>query len=85
MERGELTERVPCIVLDVSAKGLRIRSANRLSPGQIIDFVSDGRNDLRCRVVWTGDVGSIQSGQAGLRITVRNAADATLIQDLAVS
>jgi len=72
IERGAFVERVPCIVLDTSAKGLRIGGVSRVTAGQIVDVIWDEHDSLRCKVVWAGKVGSVQQGQAGLRQTTRS-------------
>ena len=70
VERGELIERVPCIILDISEKGLRISGAPRLNRGQVVEVVLGEHHTDRYQVMWTGVVGSIRQGEAGLRRTI---------------
>ena len=72
VERGELLERFPCMILDVSQNGLRIGGASRLSRGQMVEVVLDEHHvAVRYEVIWTGALGSVQQGEAGLRRTIR--------------
>ena len=63
-------ERLPCLVLDSSNGGFRLRGVFRLEPGQVVEVVLDDDqfNPRRCRVVWVGKAGSKQQGEAGLQI-----------------
>ena len=65
-------ERLPCLVLDSSNEGFRLRGIFRLKPGQLVEVVLDDDqfNFRRCRVIWVGKAGSKQEGEAGLRETV---------------
>lgn len=72
VERGELVGRFPCIILDVSQNGLRISGTSRLNRGQMVEVVLDEHHAaVRYEVIWTGALGSIQQGEAGLRRTIR--------------
>lgn len=66
--KGNL-ERLPCIVLDKSQGGFRIRVSSRLRAGQALEVAldEDATHPVRCSVVWTGKAGSQQEGQAGLQ------------------
>lgn len=66
---GGKEERNPCIVLDNSQEGYRVRGAFRLKRGQVVQLVldEDPFNTLRCKVVWAGKPGSKQEGEAGLQ------------------
>ena len=66
--KGNL-ERLPCVVLDKSQGGFRIRVSSRLRPGQAVEVAldEDASHSVRCNVVWTGKPGSGQEGQAGLQ------------------
>ena len=63
-------ERLPCLVLDSSNEGFRLRGISRLKPGQVVEVVLDDDqfNLRRCRVIWVGKAGSKQEGEAGLKI-----------------
>ena len=70
VERGELVERIPCVILDVSLRGLRIGSTPRLNGGQMVDVILDEHHaPVRYEVIWTGALGSFRQGEAGLRRT----------------
>lgn len=63
------SERLPCIVVDSSQGGLRLRGSFRLKMGQVVEVLSDdGFLTAQCRVIWTGKPGSRQEGEAGLEI-----------------
>jgi hypothetical protein len=61
-------ERRPCLVLDSSMNGFRVRGSFRLRRGQVVEIVldEDPLNTVRCRVVWVGKTGSKQEGEVGL-------------------
>ena len=63
-------ERLPCLVLDSSNKGFRLRGTFRLKPGRVVEVTldDDPTNFRRCRVVWVGKAGSKQEGDVGLEI-----------------
>ena len=62
-------ERLPCIVLDRSQGGFRVRVSSKLRRGQVVEVTleEDPGDSVRCSVVWTGKPGSKQEGQAGLQ------------------
>lgn len=62
-------ERLPCIVLDRSQGGFRVRVSSKLRRGQVVEVSldEDPGNSVRCSVVWTGKPGSKQEGEAGLQ------------------
>ena len=63
-------KRLPCLVIDYSKGGFRLRGSLGLRRGQVIELVLD--EDLpspeRCRVVWVGKAGSKQEGEVGLEM-----------------
>jgi hypothetical protein len=61
-------ERLPCLVLDSSKEGYRLRGNLDLRRGQVVELILDEETPSpeRCSVVWVGKVGSIQEGEAGL-------------------
>jgi hypothetical protein len=63
-------KRFPCLVLDSSKEGFRLRGSFRLRRGQIVEFVLDDDpfNPVRCNVIWTGKAGSKHEGEIGLEI-----------------
>ena len=62
-------ERLPCLVVESSQGGLRLRGGFRLKRGQVVEVVfdEDPTNSIRYKVIWTGNSGSKQEGQAGLQ------------------
>lgn len=62
-------ERRPCLVVDRSQGGFRVRVSSKLRRGQVVEVCldEDPGNPVRCSVVWIGKPGSKQEGQAGLQ------------------
>jgi PilZ domain len=58
----------PCLVLDSSQDGFRVRGSFHLRRGQIVEVIlgADPLNAVRCNVVWIGKIGSKQEGEVGL-------------------
>ncbi len=61
-------KRLPCLVLDSSKEGFRMRGNFRLKRRQVVEIILDGDplNSVRCSVVWIGKAGSKQEGEVGL-------------------
>jgi hypothetical protein len=61
-------KRLPCLVVDSSKEGYRLRGSFNLRRDQIVELILDEEvpNPERCRVVWVGRPGSKQEGEAGL-------------------
>ncbi len=61
-------KRHPCLVLDSSREGFRLRGSFDLRRGQVVELILDEEapSAERCSVVWVGKVGSKQEGEAGL-------------------
>jgi hypothetical protein len=61
-------ERVPCLLLDSSREGFRVRGICRVRRGQVVELILDESlsNAARCKVIWVGKVGSKQEGEVGL-------------------
>ena len=58
----------PCLIVDGSQEGFRLRGNFRLRRGQLIELVLDDPVDsMRCEVVWTDKAGSEQVVEAGLQ------------------
>lgn len=66
---GSHPQRVPCLIVDRSPEGFRLRGGFRLRRGQIVEVIpgDDELNAIRCSVVWVGDPGSKQDGEVGLK------------------
>ncbi len=61
-------ERLPCLVLDSSKDGFRVRGSFHLRRGQIVEVIldEDPLNAVRCSVVWIAKTGSRNEGEVGL-------------------
>jgi hypothetical protein len=58
----------PCLIVDRSEEGFRLRGNFRLKRGQLIELVLDDPVDsVRCEIIWVGRAGSRQEGQAGVQ------------------
>lgn len=69
VKRWENDERIPCLIVDSSQEGFRMRGTVRLKRGQMVEVIL-GENPINtefCNVVWTGKEGSEQIGEAGLQ------------------
>ncbi len=62
-------KRLPCLVLDSSKKGFRLRGSFDLRRGQVVELTIDEETPIpeRCGVVWVGKAGSKQEGEIGLQ------------------
>lgn len=60
-------KRLPCLVLDYSKEGFRLRGGFNLSRGQVVELILDeDPMSERCTVVWVGKASSKQEGEVGL-------------------
>jgi len=61
-------KRLPCLVLDSSKDGFRLRGSFLLRRGQVVELILDesSPSSERCSVVWVGKAGSEQEGEVGL-------------------
>ncbi len=61
-------QRLPCLVLDSSKEGFRLRGISHLRRGQVVELIldEDPLSPERCRVVWVGKTGSKREGEVGL-------------------
>jgi hypothetical protein len=61
-------KRLPCLVLDSSKEGFRLRGSFDLRRGQAVELIFDEETPSpeRCSVVWVGKPGSKQEGEVGL-------------------
>ncbi len=66
---GSYPQRIPCLIVDRSPEGFRLRGGFRLKRGQVVEVIpgDDELNAIRCSVVWIGRPGSKQEGEVGLR------------------
>ncbi len=62
-------ETVPCLIVDRSQEGFRLRASYRLRRGQLVEIMVDDKplEPVRCEVIWIGKAGSEQEGEAGLQ------------------
>jgi hypothetical protein len=63
------TKRLPCLVVDSSKDGFRLRGTFHLRRGQVVEVILDDEpiSSVRCSVVWVGKPGSKYEGEAGLQ------------------
>ncbi|HVH71847.1 MAG TPA: PilZ domain-containing protein [Candidatus Dormibacteraeota bacterium] len=62
-------ERIPCIIVDTSPEGFRLRTDFPLRRGQLVEFIPHEELDtIRCRVVWVGK--AKYDGEVGLQTVV---------------
>jgi len=63
-------QRLPCLVLDSSKEGFRLRGSLDLRRGQVVELIlgEDMPTPERCKVVWVGKAGSKQEGEIGVEI-----------------
>ena len=61
-------QRHPCLIIDASRRGFRLRVSIPLRRGRIVEVVSDDdpSTSVPCRVIWVGREGSKQEGEVGL-------------------
>jgi hypothetical protein len=66
LERNQT--RIPCLVVDATKGGFRVRANFRLRRGQVVELIldEDPLSAVRCGVIWIGRAGSKQEGEAGL-------------------
>jgi hypothetical protein len=62
-------KRLPCLVLDSSKEGFRLRGNFDLRRGQVVELILDEEmpSPDRCSVVWVGKAGSKQDREVGLK------------------
>jgi hypothetical protein len=58
--------RVPCLVLESSNEGFRVRGSLNLRRGQTIELIFGQDAVERCNVVWVGKTGTKYEGEVGL-------------------
>ncbi len=58
---------LPCLIVDKSQEGFRLRGNFNLRRGQLVELVVDDMNSVRCEVIWIGRAGSAQAGEAGFQ------------------
>jgi PilZ domain-containing protein len=61
-------KRLPCLVIDSSKEGFRLRGNFDLRRGQVVELIldTDMPTPERCRVVWVGKAGSEWEGELGV-------------------
>jgi hypothetical protein len=65
-----MPKRLPCLVIDSSKEGFRLRGSFDLRCGQVVELILDEETPSleRCSVAWVGKAGSQQEGEVGLEI-----------------
>lgn len=68
VEIGDENTHYDASTLDVSPEGARVQAKAELRPGQFLHLIRPENPDelVRCLVVWTSDISSDKSGEAGL-------------------
>jgi hypothetical protein len=66
LERNQ--RRLPCLILDSSKEGFRLRGSFHLRRGQVVELIlsEDPPSFVCCSVVWVGKSGSKREGEVGL-------------------
>ena len=66
-------ERFPCLILDSSKDGFRLRGSFHLRRAQVVEIVldEDPLDSVRCSVVWIGNTNSKYEGEIGLETVQR--------------
>jgi hypothetical protein len=61
-------KRLPCLVLDSSKEGFRLRGSFDLRRGQVVELIldEDMPSSVRCSGAWVGKPGSKQEEEVGL-------------------
>jgi hypothetical protein len=61
-------KRFPCLLIDSSKDGFRLRGSFHLRRGQVVEVILDEEplRSVRCKVVWVGKAGSKQEHETGL-------------------
>jgi hypothetical protein len=64
---------LPCLILDVSQEGFRLRGDFRLRRGQLVELIAEDAplSSVQFEVIWTGKAGSGHEGEVGLQTVVR--------------
>ena len=65
--RGHL-QRHPCLIVEVSRGGYRLRGGFRIKRGQVVEVIpkDDPLSVAKCSVIWVGKEGTPHQGHAGL-------------------
>ena len=63
-------KRIPCLILDLTTEGFRLRGNFHVRRGQVVEVILEHQPHIsvRSRVVWVGKTGSKQQGEVGLEI-----------------
>ncbi|MGB7844772.1 MAG: hypothetical protein WBL63_04095 [Candidatus Acidiferrum sp.] len=69
IDLGLQLKRLPCLVLDSSNEGFRVRGSFLLRRGQVVELILEENpsGSERCSVVWVGKAGARLEGEAGLK------------------
>ena len=61
-------KRLPCLVLDSSKEGFRLRGSFDLRRGHVVELIldEDPLRPERCSVIWVGKTGTKQEGEVGV-------------------
>lgn len=69
VRHGRQHERVPCLILDSSQDGFRLRATVSLKRRQVVEVIldEDPFNAVQYSVIWVGKPKSKNEGEVGLR------------------
>lgn len=70
-------KRLPCLVVDSSKEGFRLRGSFDLRRGQVVELIlgEDVPTSKRCKVVWVGKPGSKRERELGLETLSKRSPD----------
>jgi hypothetical protein len=74
VECGLQEQRIPCLILDYSHVGFKVRGAFRLNRGQVVELILEeySLDTVLCNVMWVGRPGSKQEGEVGLQAAIHS-------------
>jgi hypothetical protein len=63
-------KRLPCLVVDSSKEGFRLRANLRVRRGEMVEVIIEDHEQVceRCNVVWVGKPETKQDGEVGVEI-----------------
>ena len=75
VKRRRQEERMPCLILDSSQEGFRIRGVAQLKRGLMVELILEEHpmNPVVCTVMWVGKPGAKNAGEVGLQIVRQKA------------
>jgi hypothetical protein len=64
---------LPCLIVDISQEGFRLRGDFSLRRGQVVELVAEDAllSSVQCEVVWTSKAKPGHEGEVGLQIVMQ--------------